>query len=213
MTKTFKMTFTEPVLGTASANPDIHRDHVAKKAPPEKSAEEIALLEEAIASGAEFEKQMTVFPRDEHGLFVFDFQLRGFYKESLAMLIELGDDSVKSLSKWTVKRAVDGILFVNPRRVRLKDVAGNGIAVAAESMTRPLRADTLQGPRICLATSEMLPVGTNLQFEVEVLEVKNAKSKLRITEEAVLAAMAYGSRRGFAQWRGGGWGRFSFEEI
>ena len=59
-----KVTMFEEILGTASANPEIHEEFIASKAPDAPSREE-----EVAAIGAEevFEKGMTVFPRDKDG--------------------------------------------------------------------------------------------------------------------------------------------------
>ena len=78
-TLTVELTFTEDLLGTASANPDIHRDYIASKAP------DAAKIEEEVAAigvdGVE-EKAMTVFPRTADGTpFLYDYQIRGTCKE------------------------------------------------------------------------------------------------------------------------------------
>ena len=55
-----KVTFTESVLGTASANPELHAEFIASKAPDAKTREE----EVADLGVDEVErKDMTVFPR------------------------------------------------------------------------------------------------------------------------------------------------------
>ena len=79
-----KFTFTEPILGTASANKNLHGDYIASKAPDAKSKEE-----EIAAIGAEeyAEKQMTVFPKDADGNpFIWDYQIRGFFKDTCSAL-------------------------------------------------------------------------------------------------------------------------------
>ena len=58
---TVRLTLTEEMLGTASANPEIHSEYIASKAPDAMSMEE----EVAAIGAAEVEKKaMTVFPRD-----------------------------------------------------------------------------------------------------------------------------------------------------
>ena len=59
-----RLTFLEEVLGTANANPDVHSEFIASKAPDAPSrTEEI----EAIGVDAEIEKARTVFPKDDDG--------------------------------------------------------------------------------------------------------------------------------------------------
>ena len=71
---------------------------------------------------------------------LWDYQLRGFFKEKLYSLIELGQCD---LSKWNYKKAVDLFLFVNPRRIRYW--RGVPILKPDGDLQRPLRAVTMQG--------------------------------------------------------------------
>lgn len=204
-TLSVKMRFTEPLLGCASGNKEIHRDFIASQAPTVEAAEE------EITSIPEMaEKTMTIFPRDEKGLHLWDYQIKGFFKENLAVLVELGDCA---LSKWIVKKAVNALVFVEPRRIYLHAQDGSIWQKSESSIQRPLRAETLQGDRIALASSEMLPVGTWIEFRVDLLSGSNAKSKLAVvTLDDLRGCLQYASRKGFLQWRSGGWGRFEWEE-
>ena len=59
-----RLHFIEEVLGTASANKELHSEYIASKAPDAKKREdEVA----AIGVEAATEKAMTVFPRNEAG--------------------------------------------------------------------------------------------------------------------------------------------------
>lgn len=133
---------------------------------------------------------------------------RGFFKEALTALIELGD--IKSVSKWAIKGTVDTFLFVNPRRCYYASKDGQTIKEPSGVLQRPLRATTLQGDRIALARSEMLPEGTTLGFSVTLLTGDNPKSKKMLTIENIEAALEYGQFKGFSQWRGGGFGRLTW---
>lgn len=201
-----KITTTEPVLGLSSSNPDIQEEFIASKAPtPAKSTEEIA----AIDVTAEIQKATTVFPRDEFGLFWWDYQMRGAFKGWLLALIELGDCK---LSKWTYKRSVDLFLHVTPRRIYIRDANGVIYPEAAGKVQRPLRAETMQGDRIALASSEMLPAGSAWEFNVRLLTGSNTKTKVAILrEEDIRNCLEMGVYSGFGQWRGSGMGRFKYE--
>ena len=204
--------FTEPLLGSANANPKIHEEFIAAKAPTATAAaEETAAIAEDPA--AAIEKQRTVFPRGTDGqLILWDYQIRGFFKEAIAVLVELGDkDNVGDLSKWSVKKSVDSFLFVGPRQINLlRD--GAPILGPDEIFQRPLRADTMQGPRVCLAASEKLHAGVTVEFRVTLLDSTNAKAKGILKAPAVRAALDYGALKGFGQWRSGGYGRFTWSE-
>lgn len=207
-TITLKLTFTEPLLGTASGNTEIHEEFIASKAPTATDAKEEI---ETLSVGEQIQKASTVFHRDETGLFVWDYQLRGFFKEAIAALIELGECKI---SKWGYKRAVDSFLFVGPRRIYVLDTNGKRYPKAPTTLQRPLRADTMQGERVALARSEMLPVGTWLQANVKLLKSSNPKTKSAIiTRELVVSCLEYGALKGFGQWRSGGYGRFMWEEV
>lgn len=197
-----RMQFTEPVLGLSSGNREIQEEFIASKAPMQTmSEEEIA----AVPLQETIEKASTVFPKDDHGLFMWDYQLKGMFKEVLTALIELGD--LKTVSKWAIKGAVDNFVFVEPRRCYLKKADGTVYQKPDGSLQRPLRADTMQGPRIALARSEQLNPGAVLEFTVKLLTGTNEKSKKMLTAENLKDGLTYGAMRGFGQWRSGGFGR------
>lgn len=197
-----KITLTEYMLGTASANPDIHKEFIASKsADADKAAEELA----ALPASALIEKAMTVFPRDTDGMpILFDYQFKGFLKESIGALVELTDlpeirVNKTKLSKFTFKRVVDNTVFVLPRKIRLAPVSG--------ICTRPLRADTMQGERVALVSSEVVPAGTTFEVEIRTLCDTESFSQL------IVAALDYGALKGIGQWRNSGKGRFAWEAI
>jgi len=208
-----KMTFTEPLLGSQPGNKEVHSEFIAARAAqfkgdPPKTSTDAAEETEAIQPDVAVEKASTVFARDDKGLFLWDYQFRGFLKEAIASMIELGDCT---LSKWSYKRAVDQFVFVNPRRIYLKDAGDK-----PEWLERPLRASTLQGDRIALARSEMLPVGTNCELEFKCIlpgETKPKKSIATIDIALVKACLDYNQDRGWGQWRSGGYGRYTWEEV
>lgn len=198
-----KITLTEEMLGMSCANPDVHKEFIASRsADAEKMAEEL----EALPADALMEKGTTVFPRDADGVpFLWDYQIRGAFKEWFGIQLELMDKEFKvgksKLTKWTYKRIVDNYLFVNPRKVRLVLPAGDGVGLC----TRPLRAATLQGDRVALATSETVPAGTTMEFEVKTL--------LPVLDDLVRTCLDYGTLKGLGQWRNSGKGRYVWEEV
>lgn len=71
-----KLTFTEPILGTSPANPEIYREFIGSKSPDAATVEEEV---SALGADAVAEKAMTVFPRTEDGTpFLYDYQIKGF---------------------------------------------------------------------------------------------------------------------------------------
>ena len=205
-----RVTFTQPTLATAPGNKEIMEEFKASKAPTATAAmEELSTLpmEEQV------EKASTVFHCDERGVFAYDYQWRGFFKEKLFALIELGDCS---LSKWSYKKAVDLFLFIGPRRIHFtRD--GQVIAKPDGDLQRSLRATTMQGDRIALARSQMIEAGAQMEFDIKLLMPEGIKgpkkSSAALTVDDVKACLDYGAMIGFSQWRGGGYGTFTYEIL
>lgn len=202
----FRLTFAEGLLGTALNNEDVYRDFIASKAPDAASVEdEIA----AIGVTEYAEKGMTVFPRSKDGQpIIYDYQIKGFFKDSCGMLSRLtGKDengkkkkAVNESGKLTAyKKIIDGLIFVAPREIPIIFDGDIGIC------QRPLRAQTAQGERVALSMSEEVPAGATVEFTVTCLDDSHAA--------AVREWMEYGILRGLGQWRNSGKGRFIAEEI
>lgn len=194
-----KITLVEEMLGTACANPDVHKEFIAQK-----SADAARVQEEleALPAEARMEKALTVFPRDTDGTpFLWDYQIKGFLKEALGILVELEEGELKvgktKLSKYTYKRIADNYVFVGPRRIRLGPVG--------PICTRPLRAETMRGERVSLASSETMPAGTS--FDLEISTPASALLPL------ICRCLDYGGLKGLGQWRNSGKGRFSWVEV
>lgn len=199
--KTVEITFLEEALGSSSPNPEVHSEFIASKAPdaPSRDEELSALianegLEEAT------EKQMTVFPRDDEGRpALWDYQIKGFFKDACGMLRRVDGTASKKLSAF--KKVIDGLIFVFPRQIPLEMPEGGEIGVCQ----RPLRASTAQGERVALASSETVPAGTKLVFTIRCLNDKD----MALVDEW----LDYGALRGLSQWRNSGKGTFEWREV
>lgn len=200
-----RITFTEPVLGTAPSNTEIYTDFIGSKAPDAST-----LDEEIAALGAEEveRKGMTVFPRNEKGEpILWDYQIKGFFKDACSILSKIGGKdekgkkvAVNESSKMTAfKKTIDGLIFVHPRQIVLQHPGEIGIC------QRPLRAMTMQGERVALSSSEELPAGTWCDIEIVCMAGFHMP--------AVLEWLDYGALRGIGQWRNSGKGRFEWKEI
>lgn len=188
-----KLTFTEEVLGTASANPEIHEEFIASKSPNAKTIEE-----EVAAVGVEevIEKSMTIFPRQKDGTPIFyDYQIRGFFKEACGALKKLPKSESSKIKAY--KKQVDNLIFVEPRQI---PITVNGEIGTCQ---RPLRGQTAQGERISLANSETIPAGSSIEFTVICLSDTDV--------ELVKEWLDYGRLKGLGQWRNSGKGKFTVE--
>ena len=200
-----KITFLEGPLGTAPNDEDVYRNFIGSKAPDAESLEdEVA----AIGADAVAEKGMTVFPRNDKGQPIFwDYQIKGFFKDSCQMLSRVGgkDENgkkkkVNESSKLSAyKKIIDGLIFVSPRQIPIE--------MGGEMTTcqRPLRAQTMQGERITLAMSEACPAYSTIYFTVSCLSAEHAA--------AVREWLNYGFLRGLGQWRNSGKGKFVWGEL
>lgn len=189
-----KITFTEGILGTSPANENVYRDYIGSKAPDAQSVEEEI---EALGADAVAEKGMTVFPRDEEGRpFLYDYQLKGFFKDTCSMLRKVS--GTKSSKIKAFKKEIDGLVFPFPRQMVFEN-ADMSIC------QRPLRAETLQGPRVALAMSEEIKAGAYIMCEITCLTDDYV--------DVVREWLDYGKFRGIGQWRNSSKGRFDWEEI
>lgn len=191
-----KVTFLEEVLGTANSNPQIHEDYIAKNGPNAATMKEEV---EAICTDDSFEKGMTIFPKDKNGNpIVWDYQWKGFLKDAFGSLKKLPNTECGKVKAY--KKEIDGLIFIYPRAIPI-DMNGGEIGICQ----RPLRGQTAQGERIALASSETVPAGSTMTFDIQCL--------LDSHEKAVMEALRYGRMRGFGQWRNSGKGRFKFEIL
>lgn len=200
-----RITLTEEMLGTSPANPEVAREFVvSKSADAEKQDEEMA----ALSGDDAVEKSMTVFPKLENGTpILWDYQLKGFLKDSINALRDMGADSIKSeqiskrLTKYTYKRTMDNLVFVGPRKIILAIPAGTKVG----NCQRPLRAETMRGERVALANSETVPAGTTFECEITCLDKR--------LDPVIVDLLNYGRYKGLGQWRNSGKGRFEWTEL
>lgn len=191
-----KIVFTEPILGTQPQK-DVASEYITAKFAErvEKNgiaATDAGLPEDELGTLTEsLEKGTTVFHKLHGAPVYYDYHIKGFLKESAN--VQNGMEGVKAL-----RSKVDNLVFVHPRQIALHLPEGGTIAY----LERPLRAQTMQGPRVSLARSEMLPAGTWLECEIRVLGV--------FSEKMLRSILDYGAFKGMGQWRNGSYGRFTY---
>jgi len=202
------LTTVEDTLGTASSNPDLHKEHIAAN-----SKDRAKMKEELAALPAEDleEKSKTGFSRTaDGGPMLWDYQIKGFIKEAVNAVREMPDSCVskeKRLSKWSYKKTLDKLIMVgtlaDAKDRKLPLILPEGAEIGEK--VRPLRAETMRGERVALACSETVPPGTQLSFQIILLDPR--------LEAGIREALDYGQWNGLGQWRSAGWGRFNWEEI
>lgn len=192
-----KVTLMEEMLGMASADPKLHESYIASKAPDAPSIEEEV---EALGVEQVIMRASTIYPRAEDGTpILWNYQLKGYFKDAVSMLRRV--DGTKCAKVKAYKKEIDGLMFVGPRQVKIKLPEGGAIG----HCQRPLRAETLQGPRVAISNSETVPAGSTLEFTITLYRDDMA--------DWVRECLNYGSIRGLGQWRNSGKGIFTWEEL
>lgn len=184
-----KVTFVTGPLGTQPQK-DVATEYITSKVADDNGdmpADELATLPEQL------EKGTTAFHKLNGKPIFYDYQVKGFLKN--AGQVFNGLRNVKNL-----RSKVENLVFIMPRQIEIHMPDGGEITFCE----RPLRAQTMQGPRTSLARSEQLPDGS--WFEC-VLKIYDGP----ISEPLINDLLSYGADVGIGQWRGGGRGRFTFE--
>ena len=94
---------------------------------------------------------------------------------------------------------MDQCILVSPRKIPFVLSGEMGIC------QRPLRAQTAQGERVAISSSETVPEGSTIEFTVRCLN-----------DDWVMALMEwlnYGQYNGMLQWRNSGKGAFVYEIL
>lgn len=220
--KKFRITFTEDILGSWPADRELFTRFVAAKAPYPWSDEkdQDIIPDRTEATG------MTVFPQDKNGIHLMNYHVKGFIKEA-------GNNLKGQLDIKNLRSKVDNYVFIHPRRLYFHRPDGSLILEPDDILERPLRGETAMGPRVTLVASEMIKAPVWIEFEIELLpngtyeeeaEDKNGKKKKvkraitdiknsEINWDVIYELLEYGRLKGISQWRNGGWGSFTFEEI
>ena len=192
-----EITLTEEMLGTKAANPEVFASFIASKHPSGTAQrDELDQPENKEEAGT------TIFHAHEGQKGIYDYQVKGFFKDACAALNRCDKDERAGLEKLPAfKSKIDGVIFVEPRFIpfALPPESSYGIC------ERPLRAETAQGPRVTVCRSETVPVGTVLRFNVKIMS-----KELR---PYVVEWLNYGALRGLGQWRNSGKGRFTWTEV
>lgn len=196
-----EITFTEPLLATMAGDKELAENFIASKHPDGIQTDEAEAIDNIDES---LEKASTVFPREDGVPFLWDYQIKGFFKEACIAMIEtdtITQKELKSLrlTQYMHKRTIDNQIFVAPRKIIL-DLPGEIIWCE-----RPLRGMTMRGERISLARSEEAPIGTKFVCEIILMNKKLV--------DVVKRWLDYGALKGIGQWRNSGKGRFDWRLL
>jgi len=201
-----RVTFGEPLLGTAPLDPEIFKAYVTKGILSEE--EEVGSLpgvdEDEKPEAERKPSQVTGFHRENGHIFLYDYQVKGFFKDACGSLKRAGYTMSNPFTAY--KKKIDGLVFVEPRRIPIALPDGCDVE-SIEILSRPLRASTPQGDRVAIASSEVAPAGSTMELRISSL------SRAALPAELVQEWLGYGALRGFGAWRNAGYGRFTWEAL
>jgi hypothetical protein len=189
------------MLGTKPADQEVFASYVASKAPNEDTRkQELESMEHVEESGT------TMFMRhpENRNLCLQDYQILGFLKAGGEALRNCNQSAAaedgRRGKKWgSIKSKIDRHVVVEPQFIDL------GKAEPDDIMERPQRCETMKGPRVSLARSEVL--NPPLEFDVQIDVMDGSPVSVAMVEEI----LDYGRRNGLGQWRNAGNGRFDWE--
>ena len=134
-----------------------------------------------------------MFFRDEKGVYLCNYQFKGFLKEA-------ANNLKKQFNIAALRDKLTKFVFVMPRWIWVaKDTDG--------TLERPIRVNTPQGQRVALATSEVI---YEASFTLNIILLQNPH---RIDWKVIEGLLDYGQFIGQGRWRNGDFGRFAWERI
>lgn len=199
--RVYKLIGLTPLLGGSPASRAVRTQFIASKAPSQE------LMEEEAEGGVDLEeKGVTVFGRDvQDNLCIMGYHIKGFFKEAIKA-------TSAQLEVAAIKNKVDTLIFVEPRYIPLcRD--GKPLRDEDEMLERPLRAETMRGPRTALQSSEMINDPWEVTVEISLVPNKGTGKSKSITWDTIETALQYGAFHGLGQWRNAGYGSFRFERL
>ena len=185
---TVKIRFLEEILGSLPSSKEIYSRFVATKAPSTEMADDEV---EGFESPVD-EKGLTVFYRRDGKPVLLDYQVKGFLKAAWQALSKINGTKSSKIKAGLSK--IDRTAHIYPRYIPISE------DISEDNLERPLRANTAQGPRVTLASSEQIPAGAEMSFEIRLLDES--------LEDACREWLAFGQYSGLGQWRNSGKGRF-----
>lgn len=210
---TYELNGITRLLGSQPANPEVRSQFIAAKVAERaaiagdvvnkdtKGAEEDAMLPDDMEK-----RNLTVFLRDkDYNVVLCDYVIKGFLKEAAtAMKAELGIANAKS--------KIDNLVLITPTYLTINR-DGEPLDVTDYDLERPLRAMTMQGPRVSVVASECIDPEWSIRFTVNLLDNEKTAKSAALTMEAIEAMLDYGMFKGLGQWRNGQNGRFTWKKV
>ena len=217
-----KLSFISDILGTAPSPELLKRDFfktIGKKAlkNAKKQEEETeglsteAYTEEdyKVSKSSEEEKsneitQITYFRKDNKGIYLPNFMVKGFLKAAAQALKE-------QINLPNPRAKIDRYVFIFPNKIYLYR-NGSILKKHKDEYIRPIRAMTPKGERTSLVSSERIEASEDNPVTTDKIRIVLIKNK-EINLKKLKKMLEYGLYSGISQWRSAGFGRFKWELI
>lgn len=181
------LTFIEPVLGTIPKNQEVLDAYVKDLA---RAGNDEMIAPETPAE--KDERSSTGFYCDPLGRpLLYDYQVKGWLKE-------VGNIVKDNATVKALRSHIENDCYIRPRSTVLADKPDG-------ELERPLRAMTMQGPRVSLVRSDYIAAGRSYDFTLLVREGS------KVSRKVLEMICAFGEFRGLGQWRSGGYGAVKAE--
>lgn len=166
-----------------------------------------------------------IYEKKENMPFYYNYQLRGFFKDSCGLLSKAEDTdengkkstATESSKIKAYKKVVDGCIFVFPRRIPIEIpdfyLDDDGVTMIPSRdengnlriVQRCLRTSGPSGERVAIAASEMIPAGSRIRFTIGMTSLK--------FKPAIIEWLNYAAVHGLSGWRNSGLGICRWREI
>jgi len=176
-----------PMLGTTPKNPEIYKNFIESKKPVTTTESESDHIE--IAEG----KGWLGFQKDEQGLFLYDYMIKGFLKSAANVIRENQDLTA-------VRKHVVDFINVEPRRIYFTPTIMEPQDVIEQAIT----GWTPSGKITALQRCDVINEGAKFTCTLKVL-------KNKVVDENILKdLLSYGEWQGLLKFRQGGFGKFKY---
>jgi hypothetical protein len=155
------LTFIEPILGSTPEH-DAYKTYVAQQA-----IDNGKYVSDEMQTLVDQPRGHTNFHREGNKPVLYDYVLKGYLKEACTALRRI--DGTLSKKMTAHKTKIDSLVMVYPRRIALQ------LRKPTYDFSRPLRADTAQGPRVTLVSSTTAAAAQLIAFYLACLCFVNGR--------------------------------------